>query len=177
VRLVAATHRDLRQMVREGRFREDLYFRLAVVPIHIPPLRERPDDLVPLVRYLLTRASESPPAITDGALDELRRRPLAGNVRELANLLEAAVALHEGDGPLTEADFAGPPTSPGSAAEIDIRLPSAGVALDDVVRAVLLHALERNGGNKSAAARWLRIPRHVLRFRMEKLGIDSSGAE
>ncbi|HVO09764.1 MAG TPA: sigma-54 dependent transcriptional regulator [Vicinamibacteria bacterium] len=177
VRLVAATHRDLRQMVREGRFREDLYFRLAVVPIHIPPLRERPDDLAPLVRYLLTRISEEPPAITDGALEELQRRPLAGNVRELANLLEAAVALHEGDGPLTEADFAGPPASSASAAEIDIRLPAAGVALDDVVRAVLLHALERNGGNKSAAARWLRIPRHLLRFRMEKLGIDSSDPE
>jgi len=177
VRLVAATHRDLRQLVREGRFREDLYFRLAVVPIHILPLRERPDDLAPLVRYLLTRISEEPPGITDGALDELQRRPLAGNVRELANLLEAAVALHEGDGPLTEADFAGPPAASASAAEIDIRLPAAGVALDDVVRAVLLHALERNGGNKSAAARWLRIPRHLLRFRMEKLGIESSGSE
>jgi two-component system, NtrC family, response regulator len=177
VRVVAATHRDLRQMVREGRFREDLYFRLAVVPIHIPPLRERREDLAPIVRYLLARITDAPPEITEGALAELQRRPLPGNVRELANLLEAAVALHEGVGPLTEADLAPSTSESAGPGEIEIRLPPAGVALDDVIRAVLLHALERNGGNKSAAARWLRIPRHLLRFRMAKLGIDSPGTE
>jgi DNA-binding NtrC family response regulator len=173
VRVVSATHRDLRQMVLEGGFREDLYFRLAVVGIRIPPLRERPEDVAPLARYLLARLAEAPPEISEGAVADLLRRPLRGNVRELANLLEAAVALHEGDGPLTEDDFKPRDSPSSSAGEIDVRLPAEGVPLDDVLRAVLRSALERNGWNRSATARWLRIPRHLLRFRMEKLGIET----
>ncbi len=177
VRLVSATNRDLKERVRQGLFREDLYFRLAVVPLHVPPLRERPEDVAPLARYFVARfGGDDPPELSEDALEFLRAREWRGNVRELANLIECTLALHDG-GPLGAADLRGaePPEAPQPAAEAAPAATgpqhAAGASLDGMVRGILVDALERHAWNQSAAARALRIPRHVLQYRMAKYHI------
>jgi two-component system NtrC family response regulator len=181
VRLVSATNRDLRALVRQGRFREDLYFRLAVVPVAVPPLRERPEDIGPLARYFVARvAGEDAPELSDDALAALERRSWPGNARELANLIECTLALHEG-GPIRAADLRSEVSAPGAAPEpaaagdgaaaARTLLPPEGASLDAIVRDVLVAALDQTGWNQSAAARLLRIPRHVLQYRMMKYRI------
>jgi len=176
---VAAANRDPRAMVEEGRFREDLYFRLAVAPVYVPPLRERPEDVGPLARSFLRRLAgdEEAPELTEEAVAELMRRRWPGNVRELKNVIERAFALNEGGpieaehlqeagwGPLPAAAAAAP------AAASRSRLPDEGAPLDDLVREILREALERTSWNQSAAARLLRVPRHILQYRMAKYGI------
>ena len=167
VRIVAAANRDPRVLVSEGRFREDLYFRLAVAPVRVPPLRERVEDVGPLARHFLARAAgEEPPELTPAAVAVLERLPWPGNVRELKNLIERTVALHDG-GPITAEslrigtyDAPAPPPAPPSP-----------TALDAIVRDALLGALEQTSWNVSAAARLLQTPRHILKYRMAKYGI------
>jgi DNA-binding NtrC family response regulator len=180
VRVVAAANRDPRAMVEEGRFREDLYFRLAVAPVYVPPLRERPEDVGPLARAFLRRLAgdEEAPELTAEAIAELERRRWPGNVRELKNVIERAFALNEGGpieaehlqdaawGLLPSATSPEPPPAVGGT-----RLPADGAPLDDLVRDILLEALTRTSWNQSAAARLLRIPRHILQYRMAKYGI------
>jgi two-component system NtrC family response regulator len=179
VRVVAAANRDPRAMVEEGRFREDLYFRLAVAPVYVPPLRERPEDVGPLARAFLRRlaSDEEAPELTAEAIAELERRRWPGNVRELKNVIERAFALNEG-GPieaehLQDAAWGPLPaaTAPEPAPAGGTRLPADGAPLDDLVRDILLEALTRTSWNQSAAARLLRIPRHILQYRMAKYGI------
>jgi two-component system NtrC family response regulator len=180
VRVVSATNRDLKERVRQGQFREDLYFRLAVVPLAVPPLRERPDDIAPLARYFLARfGGDDPPELREDALRALQSREWRGNVRELANLIECTLALHDG-GALGAADLrsdaldSGPTeaASPPPSAEAGHDRPTApDSSLDGQVRAILLSALEQTGWNQSAAARLLRIPRHVLQYRLAKFGL------
>jgi two-component system NtrC family response regulator len=180
VRVVAAANRDPRTMVEEGRFREDLYFRLAVAPVYVPPLRERPEDVGPLARSFLRRLAgdEEAPELTEEAVAELMRRRWPGNVRELKNVIERAFALNEG-GPieaehLQDAGWGPQPASPPAAPPAGgggSRLPAEGAALDDLVRDILREALERTSWNQSAASRLLRVPRHILQYRMAKYGI------
>ena len=177
VRVVAAANRDPRTMVEEGRFREDLYFRLAVAPVYVPPLRERPEDVGPLARSFLRRLAgdEEAPELTPEAVAELMRRRWPGNVRELKNVIERAFALNEG-GPiepehLQDAGWGALPASAPAAAATASRLPEEGAPLDDLVRDILREALERTSWNQSAAARLLRVPRHILQYRMAKYGI------
>ena len=183
VRFVAATNRDLPALVKEGRFREDLYFRLAVVPLPVPPLRERREDIPALVRYLMFKiAGDDAPDITPEALDALSQRSWRGNVRELANVLERVLALHD-EGPIEAKEFPpeGEPLSeplereaaaaPPADSEYAVTLPQDGAPLDEMVRDLVVQALERKGWNQSAAARMLRIPRHVLQYRMTKYTI------
>jgi len=178
VRIVAATNRDLEAFVGDGRFREDLYYRLAVVPIRIPPLRERPEDIGPLARYVVRRITgDETPDLTDAAVAELTRRTWRGNVRELANVLEYALAMR-GDGPIDSADlpppdraFSPPARATGGSLGRLVELPTGGAALDDMVRDLVIQALEAKNWNQSAAARLLRIPRHVLQYRISKYGI------
>ncbi len=168
VRVVAATNRDLEQAVAAGRFREDLYWRLAVFPLHLPPLADRPDDILPLARHLLARAAGEgrAAALAPCAAAALLAHRWPGNVRELANVLERAAIL-AGDGPVTALHL-GLPAPQAHAARA-----AAGVPQSGLVRAVRLReaeeiraALELAGGRRAIAARHLGISERTLRYKL-----------
>jgi transcriptional regulator with GAF, ATPase, and Fis domain len=177
VRLIAATHRELEAEVRAGRFREDLFFRVHVVPIRLPPLRERPEDVEPLARLFLERFArelgQAPRALSPEALERLRAYRWPGNVREMENLMERLLVLGEG-GPIrahelpeiTPQTDPSPPAGPAPAAQ--------GLSLWDQERRLLADALERAGGNQSQAARLMGISREQLRTRMKRYGLLNS---
>jgi two-component system NtrC family response regulator len=169
VRVVAATHRDLGQSVRDGKFREDLLYRLNVVPIHMPPLRDRIADIVPLAEHFLREAGG--PALGADAAAALLRHRWPGNVRELKNAMHRVAALVRAAA-LSEADVAflsnGPAPEP---AALDEDLPTA---LERVERMLIERALQRCRGNRTEAARLLNIRRQHLYSRMEKYGLMSA---
>jgi two-component system response regulator AtoC len=169
-RLMAATNADLRQRVRAKQFREDLFFRLNVFPIHIPPLRERPDDILPLAALILERLAHETgkelPGFSQDAVDYLMRAPWQGNVRELANAIERAVIISRGN-LIAAGDFPSDHVLPA----VDTGLPPSGVDLNEVERNLLVQAMDRAGHNLSRAARLLRIGRGALRHRLEKYGL------
>jgi DNA-binding NtrC family response regulator len=177
VRVLAASNRPLEAEVTAGRFRQDLFYRLNVVPLRMPALRERPEDVVCLARTFLARYSGGREwRIPEDVASRLRSMPWPGNVRELENLCQRAALLS--DDTLLSIDFLIPSEArPGapiiSAAGVD--LPPEGVSLLELERAILVRALEMNHDNQSAAARFLRIPRHLLLHRMEKFGIPARG--
>lgn len=185
VRLVSATHKDLAAEVQAGRFRQDLYYRLNVIQIVIPPLRERREDLPALCVALLRRiANESGidvPALPDSLLEQLSRDPLIGNVRELENLLHRAVTLSEAD----ELRFEQPDSStnrqPMHAAsdpllhgdtQTEIPADLQGF-LDRTERAILIRALRESGFNRTAAASRLGLSLRQMRYRIARLHIDT----
>ncbi len=180
VRVVSATHRELRTLVQAGKFREDLLYRLRVVPLRIPPLRERPED-VPLLarRFASDLAAEwGRPALTltEGALAHLARRPWPGNVRELRNAIERAVILARRD-VLDVADVSEDPT-PGAAVGEGFLLPSDGVRVEELMDDLVRQAMRRTDGNQSAAARLVGLSRDQLRYRLQRLGLlGKTGAE
>jgi len=173
VRVVAATHQDLPRLVREGRFREDLYYRVHVIPIHIPPLRDRPEDVEALARHTLGAIGERlgvRATLSSPAMAQLRGHRWPGNVRELRNVLERAVLL-SGGGVIGSLDLpagAGGPVAAGPAGQV--------VSLSDAVataeRAAIKAALERTGDNKAQAARLLGISVRTLFYKLEKLGLQ-----
>ncbi|WP_374449163.1 sigma-54-dependent transcriptional regulator [Stella sp.] len=168
-RLVFATHADLRRRVAEGRFREDLYYRIAVLEVAIPPLRNRGDDLTELARRLLAavdaRLGLDPHRLTDAALAALAAHDWPGNVRELRNRIERAAAL--GEGPEIGPDDLFPDRLPApAAAPSDLR-----TAVDEAARARIADALRQAGGNRSEAARLLGVSRTTLWKRMQDLGL------
>jgi len=187
--ILAATNKPLEQAVAEGTFREDLYFRLTVMPIALPPLRQRGEDVLLLAEHFLQRFArryQRPlPHLTADARAALLRYAWPGNVRELAHVIERAVllaraeviqedmlALHKagtGDAPLPirNAGGEGP----------DIEFPSHGLVLEEVEKALIKKALARVQGNASQAARLLGISRNTLRYRMEKYGLSPSSAQ
>jgi two-component system response regulator HydG len=174
VRIVAATHRDLARLVSDGRFREDLYYRLKVVTLRVPPLRERREDIAVLARHFLRRATErfGTPAVPLG--DEIFARLDAyawpGNVRELENAIESAVAMSP-DGVLD------PSLLPSAAPVDDAAEPRAGLLkprVEAYERGLILAALSAAGGNRSAAARALGISRATLHEKLHKYGIAGS---
>ncbi len=181
VQVIAATNRDIEAAVRLGEFREDLYQRLSVAVIRIPPVRERDDDAVLLARALLDetcrRYGVGRRALSPAAQQAIARYPWPGNVRELANVMERVVLFSDADP--VEAVHLGLPTastaegrvSVGPAGQVQIDLPDEGISLESVERAFLVRALEKAGGNQSAAARLLGISRDTLRYRMEKFGL------
>jgi DNA-binding NtrC family response regulator len=180
VRLVAATNRDLRAALEEGTFREDLYYRLNVVPIDIPPLREHKEDIPDLVNLFLRRfASDSGrevAAISDEAMDLLRTHSWMGNVRELQNVIERACALAK-TSKLEAGDIHLDSPRRSAGASSDRFLPD-GMTLDQYEDEMIREALKRSGGNKSQAARLLGLSRNALRYRLSKIGIeDENGAE
>ena len=173
VRVVAATHRDLRSEVRGGRFRDDLYYRLAVVPIDVPPLRDRPGDVVVLSRHFLSGCAVS---LTPDLEAKLAAWPWPGNVRELQNVIERMALLRSSD-QLTVADFR--PDSVGDLAPVrltpgHVRLPDEPFSLPELTREIVLKAIERFDGNQSGTARYLGIPRHVLLYRLDKYGVGAA---
>ena len=171
VRVIAATHRNLEEEVNAGKFREDLFYRLQVMPVMLPSLRERRGDIPLLVDYYIDRYNRefrkrvrgvSPEAL---ALLEQYRWP--GNVRELRNAIERAMLLTDRDRLVAE-DFS---TLSRTAVAAAFRLPPEGVSLDDVERQLVEQALERAGGNQTRAGALLGINRDQVRYRIEKFGL------
>jgi transcriptional regulator with PAS, ATPase and Fis domain len=173
VRLVAATNRDLRAALEEGTFREDLYYRLNVVAIDIPPLREHKEDIPALANFFLekfTRESAQPiKGITPAAIKLLVDHHWPGNVRELENTIERAVTLSAG-GTLDVADIHLDTARRPSAAAAAPILPD-GMTLDQWEEDAIRDALRRANGNKSQAARILGLSRNALRYRLSKMGV------
>ena len=173
VRIIAATNQDLEKKVSEGSFREDLFYRLNVFPIHIPPLRERKDDILPLAEYFIKRVLkkdniEKPP-FTAGAQKLLLSYPYPGNIRELANAIERALILSGGQLPLTSEHLSFLSLKDHQKTKAIFELPPEGVCLEEVEKELIKQALERTGGNQSAAARLLGLTRSKFRTRLKLL--------
>ncbi|MDZ7724378.1 MAG: sigma-54 dependent transcriptional regulator [candidate division KSB1 bacterium] len=170
VRMIAATNRDLYQQVQEGQFREDLYYRLSVVPITIPPLRERPEDIPALVNNFIARYSgDRNMHIDPDLISALESHDWPGNVRELENMIRRMITLSESDR-LTLNDLPQTIKTPPERKQI-IQVPEQGIPLAEVERRVIRQTLDKTGGNQTRAAHMLNIPRHVLLYRMKKLGM------
>jgi transcriptional regulator with PAS, ATPase and Fis domain len=174
VRVIAATNRDLEKAVDEARFREDLFYRLNVIPVNLPTLRDRREDVPILVEHFIhsfnKEFKKETRALTDEAMNRLMSYPWPGNVRELRNVVERAMILenkrtldvedlpseivsHRGNTPRGESPF---------------RLAEGGYPLESMVREMVRQALEKTHGNQSAAARLLHISRDALRYKMKK---------
>jgi transcriptional regulator with PAS, ATPase and Fis domain len=175
VRVIAATNADLRRALEEGRFREDLYYRLNVVPINIPPLRERLEDIVPLAsRFLARYAAEAGSPVetfSDDAMEILRTYHWPGNVRQLENVIERSVLL--ASGPRLNASDVRLDTLPRSRNHEgnNLFLPE-GMTLDEFEQGVIREALRRAQGNKSQAARMLGLTRNAFRYRLAQMGFE-----
>lgn len=166
VRVIAATNRDLEREVMEGRFREDLFYRLNVFPIELPPLRERREDIPLLVEHFLRQRNRPPDVVSPEAMEALLTYDWPGNVRELENVIERALIL-AGEERITP-DLL-PFGRPKAGAKVE--LPDEGVNLEEVERELIIQALEKTGWNKAKAAKLLGISRRRLYSRMEALGI------
>jgi two-component system NtrC family response regulator len=175
-RIIAATNRDLSKLVATSEFREDLYYRLNVVPIAIPPLRERPSDIVPLAeRFLVLSASSghSQKQLSPAAVEKLSRHGWPGNVRELRNVIERACVLTRGDViDAGDIDMSGEQVqSLLNSALLEADLPTAVAMLEE---AMIRKALEACGGNRTEAARRLNINRQLLYTKMQRYGLTDS---
>lgn len=173
VRLIAATNRDLRAALEEGTFREDLYYRLNVVAIDVPPLREHMEDVPALARFLLERfardSGKPPKQLTPAALARLRDHHWPGNVRELGNVLERAITLSSADvidASDIQLDSAASHSSAGTAPVLP-----PGMTLEKWEEEIIREAVRHAGGNKSQASRALGLSRNALRYRLSKLGV------
>jgi two-component system response regulator PilR (NtrC family) len=174
VRILSATHRNLATRVAEGTFREDLYYRINVIELRVPALRERPEDIremaEAMVRRLSRRLKVEPPDLTEDAIDALMRYAFPGNVRELENILERALALTGGnaisarDLQLREAPVSAAPATAGAG--------PLGEQLEDIEREAIVKALEQTRYNKTAAAKLLGMSFRALRYRIKKLGLE-----
>jgi two-component system response regulator AtoC len=191
VRVIAATNHDLEKMAHSGSFREDLFYRLNVVPIDLPPLRERKEDIPDLVDHFLEQFNRDfkkhTLRVTDEAMACLTRHNWPGNVRELRNIIERVMILEDRDevdvtdlpeelvqraGPVEDEDVADDPSAAGAANAAGlIQLPEAGISLRDVQFELVRQALERTGGNQTKAAQLLRISRDALRYKMKSFGL------
>ncbi len=172
VRILSATHKDLESLVRAGEFRQDLYYRINVIRVQVPPLRDRTDDIPLLVRHIITKlcaaAGTAAPLIEESAITPLQAYAFPGNVRELENILERALTLCEGQ-TIQASDLQLPD-------DMMAAVPSDGDEslenyLDDIERQKILEALQQTRWNKTAAAKVLGISFRALRYRLEKLGI------
>jgi len=170
VRIVSATHQNLAALVESGRFRQDLYYRLNVIDLVMPSLRDRTDDIPVMARFLLDKMGGSEVRLDRDAEKELKSYAFPGNVRELENVLERAMALCENQH-ICAADLNLAPTLPSTMASSDTKYPLQDY-LDQTERAVILEALEQTRFNKTAAARVLGVTFRSLRYRLERLGIE-----
>ncbi len=180
VRIIAATHRNLLAMVVEGTFREDLYYRLNVVPIEMPPLRERKEDIPELVEHFFARAKENVGRANlkfpEALLTFFSSWHWPGNIRELENVIERLVVLAAGDEVALE-DL--PEVLRRQPAGLDIlrmELPPEGISLESIEKELILQALVRFNWNQTQAARYLDLSRKTLIYRMERFGLRSNGA-
>jgi two-component system, NtrC family, response regulator PilR len=184
VRIVSATHRDLNAAVASGQFRQDLFYRINVIDLALPALRQRLEDLPALVDCLLRRiaqeSGEPVPSASASFLQQLQALPLPGNVRELENLLHRAVALSDGSSlTLDEAAYTDAPVA--SVNQVSVSLPAAAAGLpsdlqahlDAQERQILTQALKDTGFNRTAAAARLGMSLRQIRYRMARLGIEA----
>jgi two-component system, NtrC family, response regulator len=181
VRIIAATHRNLQAMVEDGTFREDLYYRLAVIPLEIPPLRERPEDIPELVQHFFVKGKEKqgrpnlvlPPSL----LPYFGAYRWPGNIRELENVIERIVVLSRGD----EISLSDLPDflrrERCAAEELHLDLPPQGISLEGVEKELIVRALEKFNWNQTHAAQYLDISRKTLIYRMEKFGLRKEHVE
>jgi len=202
VRVIAASNRDLEREVREGRFRQDLFYRLAIIAIYLPALRERKEDILPLVEFFLAHYNRKFRKAVQGLTEETRRLLLnyswPGNVRELKNALERAMILEEGSTlkpddlpfsvasgrsgasliePAGSAPAAEAPPPPGKRRLPPLSIPEGGTSLEDVEHALVELALQQSHGNQIKAAKLLNISRDALRYKMKKFGLSHSEEE
>ncbi len=174
LRIFAATHRHLQDSIRQGSFREDLFYRLNVIPIVIPPLRERREDIAPLARQFLGHPSRRK-AISDDAMDALRQYDWPGNVRELEALLERVCVLTRGQ-EIQRGDLPPELRNPGNKGADDrgaagFSLPAQGVVFEDVERSLMSQALDRSGGVMAEAAKLLGMTYRTFQYRAMKFGL------
>ena len=199
VRILSATHKDLARLVEQGQFRQDLFYRINVIELRVPPLRERRGDVPQLAAFILrqlaTKSGGAPGRLRPEAQHALEEYDFPGNVRELENILERAMAMCEGDtidatdlmlpqrplrqqeaGTAQAAMHAAQPGAPAAAPAAPATGPGSGVALDDYIsnleRTAIVKALEESRYNKTAAAKKLGITFRALRYKLKKLGID-----
>lgn len=171
VRIIAASNRNLQEATGQGVFREDLYYRLSVIPLHLPPLRERKEDIPALVSLFLKK-HDAPTEVTftKEGLRKLQEYEWPGNIRELQNVVERSIILRSGpeiaasDILLSGNEKQGP--------SVGFQLPAEGISLEQVEKSLIQQALALASGNCSQAARLLQIPRHVLIYRLEKFNIS-----
>jgi two-component system, NtrC family, response regulator AtoC len=202
VRVVAASNRDLDREVRESRFREDLYYRLAIIAVYLPSLRERKEDIVPLVEFFLAHYNrkfrKSVQGLSEDTSRLLQNYDWPGNVRELKNALERAMIFEEskllkpddlpfavasgrsgaivGDRPMA-APAEAPPPAPGKRRLPALSIPEGGTSLEDVEHALVEMALQQSHGNQIKAAKLLSISRDALRYKMKKFGLSHAEEE
>ncbi len=179
VRLIAATNSDLRKLVAEGAFREDLFYRLNVIPVQLPPLRDRREDIPVLVRHFLERfcrehvPPRTPPSVAQDAMRALMSYPWPGNVRQLENVAERAIALSPGRAQIELRDLPPEIQQAQDVAAPPLWFPDAGVDLEahisDIELSLIRQSLERTGGNKRRAAELLRIKRTTLVEKLKRL--------
>jgi two-component system NtrC family response regulator len=175
VRIIAATNRDLNTMLEDRSFREDLYYRLTVIQLRIPPLRERRDDIPLLAEHFVAKFCQRyglpPRRLTPSSVDVLTEYNWPGNVRELENVIESAVVLSKSE-QITPGFF---PENVRQehvrVSQIHLQIPDDGISLEDVERELILKALEKCQWNQTRAARFLNITRKTLMYRMEKFGL------
>jgi two-component system response regulator PilR (NtrC family) len=168
-RILSATHRSLADMVAKGEFREDLYYRINVIELKVPALRERGDDVILLAKHILKRLDPSA-SLDEDACTALLNYPFPGNVRELENMLERAVTLCT-SGRIGESDLNLKPASGDTVAPMPAT-GNLGSQVEDVQRQAIVRALEKTRYNKTAAAKLLGLSLRQLRYRIEKLGIE-----
>lgn len=180
VRIITATNKDLRKLMAEGRFREDLFYRINIIALRIPALRERREDILPLVKHFVDKYNEDFHKTIREMSKEVEHFFMAydwpGNVRELKNVIERAMILGEGDTLLLEHL---PMEIVGENQErimTGLRLPPEGISMDKLEEALVREALKMTGGNQTKAARLLGISRDSLRYRMQKFGIETTAA-
>ncbi len=183
--IIASTNRVLRALVEQGEFREDLFYRLNIFPVTLPPLRDRPEDIPLLAEYFIGQYNQEFHKDVTGvdktavAIMQAYRWP--GNVRELRNMVERAMLMARG-GRLTLGDLppelkTPPPDRTAAPAAVNIDLGPDGLDIRDVERALIVKALQRTGGNQSRAAALLRMTRDQLRYRVQKYGLKPAGEE
>ena len=169
VRVVASSNRSLRSLVEQGRFREDLFYRLNVIPLALPPLRERGEDVIELAEHFAAKFSspEPPPPISDGFREALRKYSWPGNVRELANTMRRAVALCEGG----ELDPAVLPSSENETLPVVTRWLRPGLSLRELEKALLKITLDATAGNRTHAAELLGVSLRTVRNKIREHGL------
>ncbi|MFQ6617719.1 MAG: sigma-54 interaction domain-containing protein, partial [Fidelibacterota bacterium] len=174
LRFIAATNQDLEEKVKRKEFREDLYYRLNVITIKLPPLRERKEDIPLLVEHFLSKYKKGKSfKIDPQVINIFADYNWPGNIRELENVIERATVLADGD-TITLEDLP-PPLLEISSLKKDPKTPlyhMEDLSLEEIERRAIISALERSRGNKSKAAKMLKIPRHVLLYRLKKYKID-----
>jgi two-component system NtrC family response regulator len=175
VRIIAATHRNLQAMIEDQTFREDLYYRLSVIPLELPPLRERPDDIPELVRIFFERGREKHGRpnlqLPETLMSHFEEYRWPGNVRELENIIERIIVLSDGDLVRSSDLPASLRVEPDRKNLLQLKLPAEGISLEAVEKELILTALRKFDWNQSRAAQYLDLSRKTLIYRMEKFGL------